>query len=279
MKLLEVKSLNIYCNDKNNIKHLVKGLSFHVNRGEIFGIVGESGCGKSLTSKSILRVLEKHFLITGEVEFEHENILEFSEKKISSLRGNKISMILQDSSGSLNPLKKIGKQIEECLLIHRKNLSKCERMKVINDILEECELAHLENILNRYPHELSGGQRQRVVIAMAVICEPSLVICDECTTALDLRIQLKVVRLLKKMNKDKNMTIIFVSHDMALIDSLCDRVMVMYGGEKVEIVENGLVNAKDKYTQTLYNMIFSMEDKNKSLPTLEKRGVHNATRG
>lgn len=273
MKLLDIKSLNIYCNDKDNIVHLVKNLDFFVNKGEIFGIVGESGCGKSLTSKSILRVLDKNFLITGNINFEKENILEYSEKEISKLRGNKISMILQDSLGSLNPLKKINKHLEECLLIHKKYLKKSERMTLINNILEECELNHVENILNRYPHELSGGQRQRVVIAMAIICEPSLIICDECTTALDLRIQLKVVKLLKKLNKEKNMTIIFVSHDMALIDSFCDRVMVMYSGEKVELVENGLNNAKNSYTQTLYNMIFSMEDKTKVLPTLEKRGI------
>ena len=145
-------------------------------------------------------------------------------------------------------------------------MPKEERIKKVYETLRECGIREPEEICRKYPHELSGGQRQRILIAMAVICNPSLIICDECTTALDLRTQLTIIKLLKKLNKEKNMSIIFVSHDIALIEAICDRIMVMYAGRSVEIIEGSLKNALHPYTRALYSMLFSMEDKNRMLP-------------
>ncbi|WP_300329775.1 ABC transporter ATP-binding protein [Fusobacterium sp.] len=266
MNLLEVKNLNISVDYNDSLLSLVENLNFNVKKGEIFGIVGESGCGKSISSKSIIRILEDRFHPTGNIIFQEENLLELSEKEMKKIRGNKISMVFQDALSALNPLKKIGKQVEETLKIHKKNLGRDERKEKVLEILKECDIYKPEEAIEKFPHELSGGQRQRVMIAMAVICEPDLIICDESTTALDLRTQLRVIKLLKKLNKEKNMAIIFVSHDIALIESICDRVMVMYGGRSVEILEGSLKNAKHPYTRALYSMLFSMDDKNRMLP-------------
>lgn len=266
MNLLEVKNLNISVDYNDSLLSLVENLNFNVKKGEIFGIVGESGCGKSISSKSIIRILEDRFHPTGNIIFQKENLLELSEKEMKKIRGNKISMVFQDALSALNPLKKIGKQVEETLKIHKKNLGRDERKEKVLEILKECDIYKPEEAIEKFPHELSGGQRQRVMIAMAVICEPDLIICDESTTALDLRTQLRVIKLLKKLNKEKNMAIIFVSHDIALIESICDRVMVMYGGRSVEILEGSLKNAKHPYTRALYSMLFSMDDKNRMLP-------------
>lgn len=266
MKLLEIKNLNISVDYKGKLLSLVENLNFYVKPGEIFGIVGESGCGKSISSKSILRILEDRFHPTGEIIFQDKNLLDLKEEEMRKIRGNKISMVFQDALSALNPLKKIGKQVDEALQIHKKDLTKEERKKKVLEILTECDIYNPEEAYKKYPHQLSGGQRQRVMIAMAIICEPDLIICDESTTALDLRTQLRIIKLLKKLNKEKNMTIIFVSHDIALIESICDRVMVMYGGRSVEILEGSLKEAKHPYTRALYSMLFSMEDKNRMLP-------------
>ncbi len=266
MNLLEVKNLNISVDYNSSLLSLVENLNFNVKKGEIFGIVGESGCGKSISSKSIIRILEDRFHPTGNIIFQNENLLKLNEKEMKKIRGNKISMVFQDALSALNPLKKIGKQVEEALEIHKKNLDRSERKRKVLEILKECDIYKPEETIEKFPHELSGGQRQRVMIAMAVICEPDLIICDESTTALDLRTQLRVIKLLKKLNKEKKMAIIFVSHDIALIESICDRVMVMYGGRSVEILEGSLKNAKHPYTRALYSMLFSMDDKNKMLP-------------
>ena len=266
MNLLEVKNLNISVDYNDSLLSLVENLNFNVKKGEIFGIVGESGCGKSISSKSILGILEERFHPTGNIIFQDKNLLELTEKEMKKIRGNKISMVFQDALSALNPLKKIGKQVEETLKIHKKNLGKDEKKSKVLEILKECDIYKPEEAIEKFPHELSGGQRQRVMIAMAVICEPDLIICDESTTALDLRTQLRIIKLLKKLNKEKNMTMIFVSHDIALIESICDRVMVMYGGRSVEILEGSLKEAKHPYTRALYSMLFSMEDKNRMLP-------------
>ena len=266
MNLLEVKNLNISVDYNDSLLSLVENLNFNVKKGEIFGIVGESGCGKSISSKSILGILEERFHPTGNIIFQDKNLLELTEKEMKKIRGNKISMVFQDALSALNPLKKIGKQVEETLKIHKKNLGKDEKKSKVLEILKECDIYKPEEAIGKFPHELSGGQRQRVMIAMAVICEPDLIICDESTTALDLRTQLRIIKLLKKLNKEKNMTMIFVSHDIALIESICDRVMVMYGGRSVEILEGSLKEAKHPYTRALYSMLFSMEDKNRMLP-------------
>lgn len=266
MKLLDIKNLNINVEYKDSQINLVNNLSFYVKRGEIFGIVGESGCGKSITTKSIMRILEPRFSSSGRICYLGRNLLELSEKQMCKMRGKNISIVFQDALSALNPLKKIGKQLDETLKIHIKNMNKQERINKIFETLNECDIFDPKETCKKYPHELSGGQRQRILIAMAVICEPCLIICDESTTALDLRTQLRVIKLLKKLNKEKNMTIVFVSHDIALIESICNRVMVMYSGRSVEILEGSLKKALHPYTRALYSMLFSMEDKNKMLP-------------
>lgn len=266
MKILEVKNLNITVKHEETDLTLVDNLNFSVNCGEIFGIVGESGCGKSLTSKCLMRILEERFSFSGSACFNGKNLLTLSEDEMCKMRGNNLGIIFQDALSALNPLKKIGKQLDETLKIHKKNLSKQERTDKIFETLTECDIYNPEETCNKYPHELSGGQRQRILIAISIICEPSMIICDESTTALDLRTQLRVIKLLKKLNKEKNMTILFVSHDIALIESICDRVMVMYAGRSVEIIEGTLKNALHPYTRALYSMLFSMDDKNKMLP-------------
>lgn len=266
MKLLDIKNLNITVDYGDTELNLVHNLNFHVKKGEIFGIVGESGCGKSITTKSIMRILEPRFHFYGTICYLGKNLLTIPEKEMCKMRGKNISIVFQDALSALNPLKKIGKQLHETLKIHIKTLNKDERNEKIFKTLEECDIYNPEEICKKYPHELSGGQRQRILIAMAVICEPCLIICDESTTALDLRTQLRVIKLLKKLNKEKNMTIMFVSHDIALIESICDRVMVMYAGRSVEIIEGSLEKALHPYTRALYSMLFSMEDKNKLLP-------------
>ena len=266
MKLLDIKNLNITVDYGDTELNLVHNLNFHVKKGEIFGIVGESGCGKSITTKSIMRILEPRFHFYGTICYLGKNLLTIPEKEMCKMRGKNISIVFQDALSALNPLKKIGKQLHETLKIHIKTLNKDERNEKIFKTLEECDIYNPEEICKKYPHELSGGQRQRILIAMAVICEPCLIICDESTTALDLRTQLRVIKLLKKLNKEKNMTIMFVSHDIALIESICDRVMVMYAGRSVEIIEGSLKKALHPYTRALYSMLFSMEDKNKLLP-------------
>lgn len=264
-KLLEVKNLNISIEYNNKLLTLVDNLNFHINKGEIFGIVGESGCGKSLTSKSIMRILGEKFIPNGTVCYLGKNLLELSEKEMCAMRGNNISIVFQDALAALNPLKKIGKQVEECLKIHKK-LSKEERIKTVYETLSECGISSPEETCKKYPHQLSGGQRQRILIAMAVICNPSLIICDECTTALDLSTQLTIIKLLKKLNSEKNMSIMFVSHDIALVEAICHRVMVMYAGRSVEIIEGSLKNALHPYTRALYSMLFSMDYKDRMLP-------------
>ena len=268
LKLLEVKNLNVTIEYNGKTLTLVDDLNFYVKQGEIFGIVGESGCGKSLTSKSIMRILGEKFTPHGTICYLGKNLLQLSEKEMCAMRGNDISIVFQDAMAALNPLKKIGKQVEECLRIHKKFSfnQKNEIMERVYTTLLECGIRNPQEICKKYPHELSGGQRQRVIIAMAVICNPALIICDECTTALDLRTQLTIIKLLKKLNKEKNMSIMFVSHDIALVEAICHRVMVMYAGRSVEIIEGSLKNALHPYTRALYSMLFSMDIKDKMLP-------------
>lgn len=261
-KLLEIKNLNIEFHDHDRPEPVVIDLNLSVNKGEIVGIVGESGSGKSMTAMAIAGLLRRHDMEkTGEILFEGEELLHASRVTLRKYQGNDISIIFQEPMTSLNPVKKIGWQVEETLRIHRPELTKEERYEKAIACLKEVELSDAEKIYKKYPHELSGGMRQRVMIASAMICEPKLLIADEPTTALDVTIQLQIVKLLQRINKERNTSILFISHDLSLVKRLCNRVVVMNQGR---IVEQGdceeIFHApKQSYTKQLLEAIPKLE--------------------
>jgi oligopeptide/dipeptide ABC transporter ATP-binding protein len=235
----------------------VDDVSFDLKPGEIIGIVGESGCGKSVTSLSIMRLLgNKGKVSKGEVFFEGKNLLELSEKQMREIRGNKISMIFQEPMTSLNPIFTIGDQLTESIRLHLKK-SKPEAIKCAVDMLEKVGLPRADKIINDYPHALSGGMRQRVMIAMALLCNPKLIIADEPTTALDVTIQAQILDLMKKLSKEMNTAIMLITHDLGVIAEMADKVLVMYAGQVVEEADIYTLfkNPEHPYTQGLMNSI------------------------
>jgi len=266
--IIEIKDLNIYFNEKTRLQ-AVNNLSFSVKKGEIMGLVGESGCGKSLTSLAVMRLLRKNASLTGEINFLGKNILNLSKKEISSLRGRELSMIFQEPLTALNPLHRVGKQIDETLKLHT-SLSKKERKEKTLELMGEVNLKDLEDTYKKFPHELSGGQRQRIVIAMAIACEPKLIIADEPTTALDVSTQAQIIDLLKAINKKRNNSLLFISHDLDLVEDLCHRIAIMYAGHIVEIVEN-LEDAKHPYTKCLLDAIPNPAHKGRDLYSIPGR--------
>lgn len=228
----------------------VDDVSFELKPGEIIGIVGESGCGKSVTSLSIMRLLgNKGRISKGEVFFEGRNILELSEKQMREIRGNKISMIFQEPMTSLNPIFTIGDQLTESVCLHLKK-SKAEAVKLAVDMLEKVGLPRADKIINDYPHALSGGMRQRVMIAMALLCNPKLIIADEPTTALDVTIQAQILDLMKKLSKEFNTAIMLITHDLGVIAEMADKVIVMYAGQVVEEADVYTLFAKPEHPYT-----------------------------
>ena len=232
--LLEVKNLTTaFQADAGRIVS-VDHVSFHVDKEETLCIVGESGCGKSVTSLSIMGLLGRGGTVEdGSVLFEGVNLLEKTEKEFDEIRGNKISMIFQDPLTSLNPVFTVGNQISESIRIHQK-VSKQEAKKRAIQILEKVGMPDPEAAMKKYPHMLSGGMRQRVMIAIALCCNPALVIADEPTTALDVTIQAQIMKLLKELKKECDASIILITHDMGLVAEMADRVIVMYAGQFIE---------------------------------------------
>lgn len=231
----EVKNLKTHFNTERGRVTAVDGVSFHVNKGEILGLVGESGCGKSVTSQSIMRLFDEKYTAKyeGEINFNGENLLTFTEEKMQSIRGNEIAMIFQDPLSSLNPVFTIGSQITEAILLHQ-DVSKKKAHDMAIDMLRLVGIPAPEKRVNEYPHELSGGMRQRVMIAMALSCEPQLLIADEPTTALDVTIQAQILELIKDLNERLGMGVVFITHDLGVVAELCTRVIVMYLGQIVE---------------------------------------------
>lgn len=258
MSLLEVNNLHVSFKTRTGYFEAVRGVSFSINEGEILGIVGESGSGKSVSSFALLSLLPQHSskVKCSEAHFNGKNLLQQSNKVISKIRGNEISMIFQDPMTSLNPFLKIGTQLMEPLIIH-KDLTKNEAKKRAISVLKEVGISEPEKRLKQYPHQFSGGMRQRVMIAMALITEPKLLIADEPTTALDVTIQAQILDLIKKLQKNHNTAIIFITHDLGVIASLADKISVMYAGE---IIEHGEVkeifyHPKHPYTEALLDSI------------------------
>lgn len=232
--LLEVTDLNIEFHDHLIPETVVYDFDLSLREGEIVGLVGESGSGKSMSALAIAGLLSRRDMRKrGQILFEGLDLLTCERSKLRSLQGNEISMIFQEPMTSLNPVKRIGWQIEEPLRIHTE-LPKEERYTRVIEMMREVELPEPEKLYRKYPHELSGGMRQRVMIAAAMICNPRILIADEPTTALDVTIQAQIVALLKRMNREKQTAILFISHDLSLVQQLCGRVLVMQGGYIVE---------------------------------------------
>jgi len=252
--VLEVKELKISFQTFFGEVEAVRGISFNVGKKETVAIVGESGCGKSVTANGVMQLLPMPpaFFKGGEIIFNGENLLKKTEKEMQAIRGNKISMVFQDPMTSLNPTMKIGKQIVEGLVKHHKMSGDAARKKAI-EMLELVSVPQPEKRVNQYPHEFSGGMRQRVMIALAMVCNPQLLIADEPTTALDVTVQAQILELMKKLQEQLGMSIIIITHDLGIVADVSDRVVVMYAGQ---IVETGLTSeifasTKHPYTKKL----------------------------
>ncbi|MEK6720311.1 MAG: ABC transporter ATP-binding protein [Chloroflexota bacterium] len=233
-RILEVRGLQTSFHTRDGVVRAVDGIDFHVDRGEIMGLVGESGCGKSVTSLSIMRLVGPPGRIdAGEIMFDGRNLLELSANEMRELRGDRISMIFQQPQSSLNPVWDVGRQIGEVLEIHRGMKRKVARSRAL-ELLRMVGIPDPERRLASFPHEMSGGMAQRVMIAMALACEPELLIADEPTTALDVTIQAQILDLMRTLRDETGTAIILITHDLGVVAEMCDRVAVMYAGEIVE---------------------------------------------
>lgn len=260
--LLEVKNIVTEFRTADGQLPAVRDVSFSLNKGETLCIVGESGCGKSITSLSVIGLLPSNGKIaSGEVLYEGEAINKYSPEQMRRIRGNKISMIFQEPMTALNPVLTIGFQLREPLMLHEK-LSKNEATKKGIELLKKVGIPYPEKRMNQYPHELSGGMRQRVMIAIALSCNPGLLIADEPTTALDVTIQAQILDLINDLKNDYHMGVIMVTHDMGVVAEVADRVMVMYAGKKVEegTVEEIFNSPKHPYTIGLLNSVPNVDD-------------------
>lgn len=270
-KLIEVKNLKTYFYTDDGVCKAVDGVDFEIFRGETFGVVGESGCGKSVTSLSIMRLIQEPpgKIINGEILFNGEDLLKLNQKKIRSIRGNEISMIFQEPMTSLDPVFTIGDQISEAIVNHKK-VTKKVAMEQSVEILKKVDIPLVEQRINDYPHQLSGGMRQRVMIAMAISCEPQLLIADEPTTALDVTTQAQILDLMHDLQKKFNMSIMMITHDMGVIAEISDRVAVMYSGKIVEYADTKTLfsDPKHPYTWGLMNSIPRMDKEEKRLITI-----------
>ncbi len=281
--LLSIKNLSIQFNNDGKLSRAVKSSSFTVAPGELVAIVGESGSGKSITALSILQLLPKQAVVSGEMLFNPNapvDLLKLSAKKITGIRGNEIAMIFQEPMTSLNPVFTCGYQVMEAIQLHQQVSAKTARQKTI-ELFEKVQLPDPSNLINRYPHEISGGQKQRVMIAMAMSCNPALLIADEPTTALDVTVQKTILELIRSLQLENNMGVIFITHDLGVIADIADKILVMYKGE---IVEQG--NAKDiiltpqhPYTKALLACRPAGKSKGKRLPVVSDfMGEGQATR-
>ncbi len=256
--LLDVKNLKTRFNTDDGTFRAVDDVSFNVKRGQTIGIVGESGCGKSVTSLSIMRLIQKPGTIEGgQVLFKGQDLLKLSDEKMRQIRGNEIAMIFQEPMTSLNPVYTIGDQIEEAILLHQKELSKAQARERAIKMLRIVGIPAPEKRFHEYPHQLSGGMRQRVMIALAISCNPELLIADEPTTALDVTIQAQILDLMRNLQKEFNAGMILITHDLGVVAEMCQEVAVMYAGRIVEYgtVEDIFYRPKHHYTRGLLDSI------------------------
>ncbi len=266
--LLEVRSLTTQFFTEDGVVRAVEDVSFEIFPGEILSLVGESGCGKSVTGLSLLRLIPipPGKIVSGELLFDGRDLMELEEKEMERVRGNDISMIFQEPMTSLNPVFTIGNQIMEALQLHQ-NLDKKEARKKAIEMLGRVRIPSPEVRIDSYPHQLSGGMRQRAMIAMALSCQPKLLIADEPTTALDVTIQAQVLRLLKEIQGEMGMAVMLITHDLGVVAEIADRVAIMYAGR---IVETGPIEAifgemRHPYTKGLWESIPQLKEKRRRL--------------
>lgn len=288
--LLQIRNLSIDFISDKELTHAAKNISFSVNRGEVMAIVGESGSGKSVTSLSILQLIPPPVQYTGQILFSeggntHIDLMQIGRKDMQEIRGNKIGMIFQEPMSSLNPVMKCGGQVMESIRLHKRISYKVAKKRTL-EWFEKVKLPNPSMIFNRYPHQLSGGQKQRVMIAMAMCCHPSLLICDEPTTALDVTVQKTILELIKELLQQENMGVIFITHDLGVVAEIADRAMVMYKGEIVE--QNNLKelfgNPLHPYTKGLLACRPVLHPQGERLPVVadfmeEGAGIRNSELG
>ncbi|MGN0752160.1 MAG: ABC transporter ATP-binding protein [Christensenellales bacterium] len=271
MALLEVKNLHTYFRTKKGIVKAVNGVSYSVEAGRTIGIVGESGSGKSVEAMSILRLLDENgWIESGEILFDGQDITKVSVNEMCKIRGNKISVIFQEPMTSLNPVFNVKRQLSEPFIIHQ-GMKKKEAEKKALEMLDAVQIPNPAAVLKQYPHQLSGGMRQRVMIAMALACKPKILIADEPTTALDVTIQAQILHLMNQLQRDNGTAIIFITHDLGVINEMADDVVVMYCGQVVEQAPASVIftdcRQSHPYTEGLMNSIPRIEgDKGKLEP-------------
>ena len=270
--LLVVNNLRVSLKNSSKKKILLNNISFTVPNNKVVAIVGESGSGKSLTALSILRLLsEKTYASSGSILFNKNEIFSLDITDIQKIRGNDIAMIFQEPMSALNPTMAIGKQLIEMCERHL-NIASTEIIEKINNLIKKVKLNHIKNLLNKYPHEISGGQKQRIMIAMALLCSPSLLIADEPTTALDVTVQKEIIQLIKKLQKSEKLSVLFISHDLSLVKQIADHIIIMKDGKIIEQGTNNKIfnSPKELYTKALISIRPSKKIRVKELPTIEK---------
>jgi oligopeptide/dipeptide ABC transporter ATP-binding protein len=273
--LLEVRNLQTHFPTRAGLVRAVDGVSFVLDRGELLGLVGESGCGKSMTALSVMRLIAPPGrIVGGEIIFDGDDLLKFSDERMRGIRGDDIAMIFQDPMTSLNPVFTVGEQIAEALRLHRK-LSRADARRATIEAMREVAIPDPARRADDYPHQLSGGMRQRVMIAMALACDPKLLIADEPTTALDVTIQAQILELLDELRKTRELAVLLITHDLGVVAEVADRVAVMYTGRIVEEspVEELFARPKHPYTEGLLRSVPKLTaeevEKKKRLETIE----------
>ncbi len=271
-KLVEIRNLRTHFYTEDGVVPAVDGVSLYIKRGETLGVVGESGCGKSVTSLSIMRLIPNPpgKIVGGEILFNGENLLKKPEAEMRKIRGNEVSMIFQEPMTSLNPVFTVGDQIAEAIQLHQGLHYKAALAKAV-EMLRLVGIPEPQKRIHNYPHQMSGGMRQRIMIAMALSCNPKLLIADEPTTALDVTIQAQILELMKKLKKELGMAIMLITHDLGVVAEMCERVVVMYAGKVVE--ESDVVSLfKDPlhpYTEGLLQSVPRLDEQREKLHVIE----------